>query len=162
MKKLILSLTVLLGMMTAASAQDYDFTAGVRAGYGAAFSVEASAQMFFNDINRLEVDFGARLRRTTAEYYYSPGMTLTGIYQWHWFLVGGLGAYGGPALQMSLPEMHHFCLGLGVQVGIDYQFDLPFQLSVDFRPLFNPFGPYRWQGKNGFDLNVGIGMRYAF
>ena len=162
MRKLILSLVAVFALGFAAQAQDYDFTGGVRIGYGAAFSLEASGQAFVNDINRIELDLGIRFQNHYRKYddyeiYYHLGPILSTSYQWHWFLAGGFGVYGGPAIQLSLPGWHYFSLGAGGQVGFDYQFDAPFQLSLDFRPIYNFFGPYQ-----GFDPNVGIGLRYSF
>ena len=157
-----MSLVAALTLVSAATAQDYDATAGFRVGYGAAFTTELSGQLFVNDINRIEVDLGLRFRNTLhhdtdKEITYPTGPILTGAYHWHWFLAGGFGVYGGPAIQLSLPYWHHFSLGLGGQIGLDYQFDAPFQVALDFRPIYNLFGYYR-----GFDPNVGISLRYAF
>ena len=167
MKKLFLSLITLLALGTAVQAQDYDITTGLRIGYGhhAAVTMEVSAQAFVNDINRVEVDLGLRLRNhftkkvgdESYEEYLPIGPILTSSWQWHWFLAGGFGIYGGPTLQLSVPAWHHFSMGAGGQVGIDYQFDAPFQLALDFRPIYNFFGPYR-----GFDPNVGVSIRYSF
>ena len=167
MKKLLLSLIVLLALGTAVRAQDYDITTGLRMGYGhrSAFTLEFSAQAFVNDINRVEVDLGLRLRNhftktddgESYDVYLPIGPILTSAWQWHWFLAGGFGVYGGPALQLSLPAWHHFSMGAGGQVGLDYQFDAPFQVALDFRPIYNFFGPYK-----GFDPNVGLSFRYAF
>ena len=175
MKKLIFVLAAVIGLSTAVRAQDNTF--GVRAGYGAAFSTELSFQRFVSDINRIELDLGLRFRHTTIRDYgndaekitYPGGATLTGIYQWHWFLAGGFGVYGGPGIQLSLPYWHHFGLALGGQIGFDYQFDAPFQVSIDFRPMYNVLGyfkGFREDGKvriaGGFDPSIGIALRYAF
>ena len=167
MKKILISLVALLTLGFAAQAQDYDFTVGARVGYGhhSAFTLEASGQAFVNDINRVEMDLGIRFanhfirdsKGDAYEEFYPFGPILTTSWQWHWFLAGGFGVFGGPALQLSLPYWHHFSMGAGGQVGVDYQFDAPFQVGLDFRPIYNFFGPYR-----GFDPNVGITLRYAF
>ena len=162
MKKLLLSLVALVALNFAVQAQDYDITTGVRVGYGAAFTTEVSAQAFLNDINRLEMDLGFRFgshykKNTDDERYMYFGPALTLAFHWHWFLAGGFGIYGGPAVQFSIPHWNGFSMGAGGQVGFDYQFDAPFQIALDFRPIFNFFGNYR-----GFDPNVGISLRYAF
>jgi hypothetical protein len=166
MKKLILSLVAVFTLGFAVQAQDYDFTTGLRVGYGhhSAFAIELSGQAFVNDISRVELDLGFRFRNhfldkknDGIERYYPWGPIITGSYQWHWFLVGGFGVYGGPALQFSFPDWRGFSLAAGGQVGFDYQFDAPFQVSLDFRPIYNFFGGYR-----GFDPNVALGLRYAF
>jgi hypothetical protein len=60
----------------------------------------------------------------------------------------GFAWYVGPAAQIGswsyktkykdLPgyDDDGLWIGLGGQVGVEYQFDIPLQLSVDFRPLF--------------------------
>ena len=174
MKKLILSLVAVFALSFAVQAQDYDFTGGVRAGYGAAFSLEASGQAFVNDINRIELDLGIRFQnhlRTISDYdiYYHMGPILSTSYQWHWFLAGGFGFFGGPAVQVSIPQWNNFGLGLGGQLGFDYQFDAPFQIGFDFRPIYNVIGKFK--GINvedktrilgGFDPGFGLSLRYAF
>lgn len=162
MKKLLLSLVALLALNFAVQAQDYDITTGLRVGYGAAFTAEVSAQAFFNDINRLEMDLGFRFasyykKNTDDERYMYFGPVLTTALHWHWFLAGGFGIYGGPAIQFAIPHWNSFGMGAGGQVGLDYQFDAPFQIALDFRPIYNFFGNYR-----GFDPNVGLSLRYAF
>lgn len=175
MKKLFFILVAVIGLTTAASAQENTF--GLRAGFGAAFSPELSYQRFVGDINRLELDLGMRFRRNitrntgddATKILYPGGPTLTAIYQWHWFLAGGFGVYGGPGVQLSIPAWHHFGLGLGGQIGFDYQFDAPFQIALDFRPIYNVIGQFKGvkeDGKvrigGGFDPSVGVSLRYAF
>lgn len=175
MKKLFIVLVAALGLATAASAQDNTF--GVRVGYGAALSTELSFQRFVGDVNRLELDLGMRFKHTAirdtgsdaTKITYPGGATLTGIYQWHWFLAGGFGIYGGPGVQISLPYWHHFGLGLGGQIGFDYQFDAPFQLAFDFRPIYNVLGYFKGFKEDGdvriiggFDPNFALSLRYAF
>ena len=175
MKKLLISLIALLTLATAVRAQDYNF--GLRIGYGGAFGTELSLQRFFGDINRVELDLGMRFRDYTIldngkdaeKYTYPGGPTLTSAYHWHWFLAGGFGFFGGPAFQLSMPRWNSFGLGLGAQLGLDYQFDAPFQLSLDFRPIYNVVGQFKGVGANGktrvlggFDPNVSLGIRYSF
>lgn len=175
MKKLFFILIAFIGLTTAASAQENTF--GIRAGIGTAFGPELSYQRFIGDITRLELDFGMRFKHTSirdkgndaTKITYPGGATITAIYQWHWFLAGGFGFYGGPGIQFSIPAWHHFGLGLGAQAGLDYQFDAPFQISLDFRPIYNVIGQFKGfneDGKirvgGGFDPNVGLSLRFAF
>jgi len=155
MKKIILSLIALVALTTAVRAQDNTF--GVRLGYGAAFGTELSYQGFISDINRIELDLGARFGKTSGEIVYPTTASLAAIYQWHWFLVGGLGIYGGPGVQLTVGSQS-FGIGLGGQLGLDYQFAAPFQLSLDFRPIYHLIGSYHMS----FDPHVALGIRYAF
>ncbi len=159
MKRLLITILALSALSSAVYAQD-NF-AGIRLGYGAAFTTELSAQRYMGDITRIEVDLGLRYRDRYGDRenpsYYPIGLILGGSYQWHWFLLGGLGAYAGPAIQFSLPGWSRFGLGIGGQLGVDYQFNVPFQVFIDWRPLYLPFGPYK-----GFDPNGAVGIRYNF
>ena len=84
------------------------------------------------------------------------GPILTTAFHWHWFLAGGFGAYVGPGVTAYLSESH-FGLGVGGQLGIDYQFPAPIQLSLDVRPMYGLFGSYV-----GFHYGASLGLRYAF
>ena len=153
MKRLIVTILAFCALTTAVCAQENAI--GIRIGAMKGFGMELSYQTFLNDINRIEVDAGFRV------YDHHAALTAAGGYQWHWFLAGGFGAYGGPAAMMSWtlwPYDHKFNLGLGAQVGFDYQFHAPIQVLLDFRPTYNFFGGLLY----GFDPYVSLGFRYAF
>ena len=82
-------------------------------------------------------------------------MSAAAIYQWHWFLAGGFGFFAGPGVQGYIVESHAG-LGVGGQLGFDYQFSAPIQLSLDFRPMWNLFS------NTGFNYGAALGIRYAF
>ena len=149
MKKLLISLIALVALTTAANAQ-YSSALGVRVGAGSAWGAELSYQGYLGNINRIELDLGANFGRYT-------GVSIATIYHWHWFLAGGFGFYIGPGIQGYLVEKH-LGLGVGGQVGIDYQFNAPIQLSLDVRPMWDIFST------TGAALNYGaaLGIRYAF
>ena len=149
MKKILISLIALVALTTAANAQ-YSNALGVRVGAGSAFGAELSYQGFLSDVNRLELDLGANFGSYTA-------VSVATILHWHWFLAGGFGFYIGPGVQGYVVEKH-LGLGVGGQVGIDYQFNAPFQLSLDVRPMWDIFTV------TGAALNYGaaLGIRYAF
>lgn len=149
MKKLLISLIALVALTTAANAQ-YSSALGVRVGAGSAWGAELSYQGYLGNINRVELDLGANFGRYT-------GVSIATIYHWHWFLAGGFGFYIGPGIQGYLVEKH-LGLGVGGQVGIDYQFNAPIQLSLDVRPMWDIFST------TGAALNYGaaLGIRYAF
>ena len=172
MKKLFVSLALLIAMTSMASAQNNAI--GARFGFGTAFNPELTTQWFIGDINRLELDLGLRFKASSVvgevPVVYPGGLTFTGVYQWHWFLAGGFGFYFGPGLQISAPDWSKLGMGIGGQIGFDYQFDAPFQISFDFRPIYNVFGGFKGTnsstGKSrffgGFDPVFAVGLRYAF
>ena len=153
MKKLLLVFVAIIGFAFAANAQQHNL--GVRLGTGG----ELSYQMGIGEINRLEVDLGVNGFLNWKDYHY---FALTGIFQWHWYLVDKFGIYVGPGAQVSFVQPKaeqdaYFNVSLGGQVGIDYEFPVPLQLSLDFRPMWNFLGYY-----SGFGWGTCLGIRYMF
>lgn len=152
MKKVFITLLALVALTTAAHAQ-YNHTLGVRLGAGSAFGAELSYQGFLSDINRIELDLGAHFGQYDGSRY--NAVSLAAMYHWHWFLAGGFGFYVGPGVKAYIQE-RHAGLGIGGQVGVDYQFNVPLQISIDFRPM------YHLINYSGGNYGVALGLRYAF
>ena len=150
MKKILITLLALVALTTAANAQ-YSNALGVRVGAGSAWGAELSYQGYLGNINRIELDLGAHFGR-----YYNA-VSIATVYQWHWFLAGGFGFYIGPGIQGYIIDKH-LDLGVGGQVGIDYQFNAPIQLSLDVRPMWDILG---YTGA-AFNYGAALGIRYAF
>lgn len=160
MKRLFL---VALAMMafTVVNAQEISENAiGLRLGDSDGFGAEVSYQRALGDDNRLEVDLGIR---SGANY---DGFKITGLYQWVWLLDGdfnwyagvggGLGSYSYDNIVPGFADSDTFLFAAG-NIGIEYNFDIPLQISIDARPELG-FGNYR--DDLGFD--VGLGVRYQF
>ena len=135
MRKLFLSTVAIFTGLLFMNAQDVSENAiGLRLGDSDGFGAEISYQRALGEANRLEVDLGWRSAR---DY---DGFKLTGIYQWVWELDGdfnwyagaggGLGSYG---FDNSALDDETFVFVAG-NVGIEYIFDIPLLLSLDFRP----------------------------
>lgn len=83
--------------------------------------------------------------------------------EWHWYM--GVGA-GGSAWFPK--EKNYWNVGVVGQVGIEYDFWFPLQLSLDWRPQFG-IGNYDYY-KNGNEINfdlagvygISLGVRYRF
>lgn len=163
MKHIFLSAFAILGVSTLVLAQDIsENTIGLRLGDSDGFGAEVSYQRALSDANRLEFDLGWR---SSSDY---DGFKLTGLYQWVWYLDGnfnwyagaggGLGSYSWdrPFNTNTGDDSETFAFAAG-NVGIEYNFDIPLLLSLDFRPEFN-FGNY--YNDNNFDIALGI--RYQF
>lgn len=148
MKKAFLILVAVIGFAFAANAQNI----GVRLGTDGEFSY----QQYLNDQNRLEFDLGVNGFLNWKDYYY---FSLTGVYQWHWYIVDKFGWYVGPGVQASLvntqDHKNYFNIALGGQIGIDYEFPIPLQISLDVRPMWNFLGSY-----SGFGWGTCLGVRY--
>ncbi len=128
----------MLSMFSALSAQVDGKAIGIRFGYGG----ELSYQHPMGDANRLEFDLG-------LTHY---GFGLNGVYQWVWdlsALADGFNWYAGAGLGLGSydyddSDKNDFGLGILGQIGLEYNFNIPLQLSLDYRPGFffgNGFNP---------------------
>lgn len=156
MKKMIIALAILVSMVGAVNAQVQGTTLGIR--FANAFNGgELTLQLPLGAKNRLELDLGLTNWRGSDD-----GFQLTGVYQWVFGLneiATGLNVYAG--LGGSLGTYNYSNdnsdLGLGFvgQLGIEYNFNIPLQISLDWRPtIFNTY--YTYYGGNG------ISLRYRF
>lgn len=156
MKKTVFIAILLVSFMTSfVYGQVNGKALGVRASYGGEFSYQHP----FSQFNRIEGDLGI---------YYDHGFNLAGVYQWVFDLselATGFNWYVGLGPQIGSWDYHHngkdydgLALGIAGQIGIEYNFDIPLQLSLDYRPgwyiLPNSYGG-AWEG-------VALGIRYKF
>ena len=85
------------------------------------------------------------------------------IIQPNWTSVGTWGFYAGPGASVALwknsDDENTVYAGFVGNVGLEYTFSFPLQLSVDFRPRLM-FGDGGVRGDGPFSL--GVGVRYAF
>ena len=131
MKRIILVATLVLGFAAVAVAQPR--AVGLRGAYG----VEASYQHTLG-ANFVQADLGL----------VGKGITLTGTYNWmlaqpDWTSKGEWGVYAGPGAALGV-YVGTFCAAVAGQVGLEYTFWFPLQLSVDIRPQIGI-----WAGKGG-------------
>ena len=160
MKKLILLSFCLFGFAWSSQAQSIaDNALGLRLGDNNGVGTEISYQHFLGGNNRLEADLGWSSR---GDY---DAFRLTGLYQWLWNLDGGLNWYAGLGAglgSVDTKNRHSEDDGLFVtaagDIGLEYDFDFPLLLSLDFRP---EIGLVNYYGDDlGFDIALGI--RYQF
>ncbi|MBJ7882443.1 hypothetical protein [Gelidibacter salicanalis] len=166
MKKIFLIAVAFIGGSMMMNAQDIAENAiGLRLGDSDGFGAEVSYQRALGADNRLELDLGIR----SGDKY--DGFKLAGIYQWVWNIDGGFNWYAGPGAGIAnysydddyrLPnrddsETFVFIAG---QVGIEYNFDIPLMLSLDFRPELG-FGD-DYFGNDDLDFDIALGIRYQF
>lgn len=140
-----------------------DHALGLRLGDSDGFGAEISYQKSLSNINRVEVDLGWRDSR------YFNAFKLAGIYQWvrqiegdfNWYygVGGGLGSvdFANRFANDDVGGLFVFAAG---NVGIEYDFDIPLVLSLDFRPELGVVG---YKGfSDSFDFDIGLGIRYQF
>lgn len=168
MKKVFLLAIAFVGFTAISSAQVIaDNAIGLRLGDSDGFGAEISYQRAVgSNNNRLEFDLGIR----NGKNY--DGFKLVGLYQWVWNIDGGFNWYAGPGAGVAsysydyrvnngnyINDDYTFVFLAG-DVGIEYNFDIPLMISLDFRPEFG-LGDSDYRDDN-LDFDIGIGVRYQF
>ena len=168
MKKIILSAIMLIGLAFTAEAQSISKNAlGLRLGGNNVFGGELSYQRGLSKNNRLELDLGWRNRSNYDGHNYDDNaIKLAALYQWVWNIDGGFNWYagvGGGAGNYSydgpndkrISDTFVFAAG---DIGLEYNFDFPLLISLDFRPEFGGNGYY----KNNYGSDIALGLRFQF
>ncbi|MGG6230914.1 hypothetical protein [Tenacibaculum sp. SDUM215027] len=160
MKKIFLFIGFLTISFFTANAQEIsDNAIGLRLGDNDGFGAEISYQRRLSDNNRLEIDLGLR----NGKNY--DGFKATGLYQWVWQIENRFNWYAGAGGGLGFWSIDNpagddfsetFVFVSGV-VGIEYNFDIPLILSLDFRPEIGFNDSY-----DGFNSDFGLGIRYQF
>jgi len=151
MKKILFSLALVLSTICSLSAQVDGKAIGIRFGYGG----EISYQHPMGNANRLELDLGLT----------HHGPAINGVYQWVWDLsdlADGFNWYAGAGAGLGMfdfaeTDKNSFSIGVLGQVGIEYNFNIPLQLSLDYRP-----GIYLINGFNASYDGICLSARYKF
>ena len=142
MKTFIMVIAAVLCLSSAAFAQSRAL--GVRATYGAELSYQHSIGSNF-----VEADLG----------WFKNGFYLTGVYDFVFASEGNFNFYAGPGAAVGFyndSETSGINLGIAGQLGLEYNFNIPLQLSLDWRPVFNFIhGGFGWEG-------IALGIRYRF
>lgn len=165
MKKLFVSAFMLIGLAFAAQAQDRN-ALGLRLGDNDGFGGEISYQRTLSSDNRLEFDLGWR----ESENY--DAIKVVGLYQWVWNIDGGFNWYAGVGAGLGTWEFNNgrpgyydgkddsgtFLLAAG-DIGIEYNFDIPLQISLDARPEIYFGSDFR---EDNFGPDIALGLRFTF
>lgn len=161
MKKVILSTLFFVFCAVGVQAQTFSKNAlGLRLGDNDGFGGEISYQRGLSSDNRLEVDLGWRNSDNWDAY------KLTGLYQWVWKIDGGFNWYAGVGGGIGswnydkgpVKNDGTFLFAAG-DIGIEYHFDIPLMLSLDFRPEIYFGDGYR---NDSFGPDIALGVRYKF
>ncbi len=147
-----------------ASAQDIsEHALGLRLGDSDGFGAEISYQKSIGRYNRAEFNLGWRDSRQFDAF------KLSGVYQWvhqldgnfNWYcgVGGGLGSVDFEPIPNGEDNDGLFVFAAG-DIGVEYNFDIPLLLSLDFRPEIGILG---YDGfDNDFDFDIALGIRYQF
>ena len=124
MKKIIIVAALVLGFAAAAAAQPR--AVGLRGGYGAELSYQHTL-----GTNFLEADLGLVMNGLNVAATYNFMLA-----QPQWTDRGEWGVYAGPgaAVGLGLGEASHLNVAVAGQIGLEYTFWFPLQLSIDLRP----------------------------
>ena len=152
MKKVIAVLIVVVLATLGAMAQSNSNALGLRLAGGDGFLTEISYQRSLTSSTRFEGDLG---------FFNSSDknrVRITGLHQWIWPIQGNLGWYAGLGAcvghQSNNSGSNELILDAVGNVGLEYQLDVPIQISLDIRPSF---------GLSNFGgSSLGLGIRYTF
>ncbi len=161
MYKVSLILIAVITFSFSAEAQRIsDNAIGLRLGDSDGFGTEINYQRATGDTNRLEFGLGWSSNSDVSAFKF------TGLYQWIWVLDGNFNWYagaGGGVGQIVFddnfpgnPDNETFVFIAG-DIGIEYNFDIPLLISLDFRPELG-FGDFR----DDIDFDIALGLRYQF
>lgn len=166
MKKVLLSAVMLIGLAFSSQAQDISKNAlGLRLGDNDGFGGEISYQRGLSSDNRLELDLGWR----NSHHY--DAYKIAALYQWVWNIEGGFNWYAGVgggigsySIENDYPgspgrDDDGTFLFVAGDLGIEYNFDIPLQISLDIRPELYFNDDYR---DDNFGPDIALGLRYKF
>ncbi|TJY33329.1 outer membrane protein [Pontimicrobium aquaticum] len=161
MKKLFLLSIALIGFALTTQAQDVsDHALGLRLGDSDGFGAEISYQLGLSDANRLEFGLGWRdgknYNAVRAVGLYQWVMPLDGNFNWYAGAGGGFASYSLDNVAPGVDDSSTSLLIAG-NIGIEYDFDIPLLLSLDFRPELG-FGDIN----DDLDFDIALGIRYQF
>lgn len=160
-KRIFIITTLLLASIFTVQAQDIsEHAIGLRLSESDGFWAEATYQAKLSSDTRIELDLGVQGRNQFN------AVKITGMYQWVFNIDGGLNWYVGPGIGGGLVDfdtdldnrdLETFGFVTG-DVGIEYNFDFPFMISLDFRPEIY-FDDYT---DDDIIFNLGLSARYKF
>lgn len=154
MKKLFAVLIAVFAVASiSASAQSRAI--GLRVGYG----VEASYQHSLGS-NFIEADLGFN-----GGFKGRNATMASAVYNFSIYEIQNFEFYAGPGAQLGLYTLEDkhtgrnslgLDLGIAAQVGVEYHFDAPINLSIDWRPSYHFIG-LGWRPES-----IMLGFRYRF
>ena len=158
MKKVIIVIAAVFGFAVMASAQPKAI--GGRLGYG----LEASYQHYFGKPHFMEINAGFGFLGG------KPGFNATGTYNFtfaqpSWTPRGNWAWYAGPGITLGSTyynDDHNFFFGIVGQIGLEYKFWFPLQLSADLRPAFGMCDGEFWKDGLVYSFVPTLSVRYSF
>lgn len=148
MKKCVILFCVAFCFATNVSGQEKKHAIGFRYGILSQSNFELSYQYYFNKTSRLEFGLGTAEYALQAAAVYQKAGDLSAI-------TPGLKMFGGVGV---IAGIHSSKTGVGVagQGGVEYNFKIPFQISLDYRPKVF------WPGDHFYYDDFCVSLRYKF
>jgi len=156
MKKLIFITLFSFVCLFAAKAQDYNTGIGLRGGWGAGLTVKH----FLGQNKAVEGILDSRWH----------GLGITGLYEishqafatprlnWYYGIGGHIGFWDGKYYWDYHNDSNYTVIGIDGILGLEYNFEeIPFNLSIDWKPAFNLTDSSGFWGDGG-----AISLRYIF
>ncbi len=161
MRKICLIVLALVGFSFSSNAQHIaDNAIGLRLGGSDGYGAEITYQRAVSDNNRLEFDLGWRngdsFDAIRAVGLYQWVYVLDGSFNWYTGVGGGLASYSIDNVSPGMDDSDTSLLLAG-NIGIEYDFDIPLIISIDFRPEIG-FGDIN----DDLDFDIALGIRYQF
>jgi hypothetical protein len=157
MKKILLGVAFLCLATFSVNAQEISKNAiGLRLGDNSGLGAEVTFQHKLKEVNRLEVTLGTRSDSNLSSF------KLTGLYQWVWDLdnnfhwYAGFGGGIGNWKNKVSNDSEAVLFGAG-NIGIEYNFEIPLLISLDYRPEFGFSDIY-----DGLNSDFALSVRYQF
>jgi len=156
MRKIVMTLVILVSMISLSKAQDYNTGIGLRGGFAGGVTLKH----FISSDAALEGIISSRWQ----------GLVITGLYEKHaqafdvsglnWFYGAGahIGFWDGNNVKWADDDRSYTVLGLDGIIGLEYNIqEIPFNISVDWKPSLNIVG------HSGFWADGGaLSVRYVF
>jgi hypothetical protein len=148
MKKYIILFCAAFCIATTLSGQEKKHAIGLRYGILSQSNIELSYQYYLNKTSRMQFGLGTAEYALQASAVYQKTAELSAI-------IPGLKIYGGAGV---IAGFHSSKTGVGVaaQGGLEYNFRIPFQVSLDYRPKIY------WPGDNFYFDDFCVSLRYRF
>lgn len=158
MKKFLLTFCLLASIVVAANAQPRAI--GARVGWNLEFSYQhAIASRNMIDLTAGVTNFFNNAAYVDANCVFDWVFNING--GWNWYVGPGLGVGYGFGSHWRENDYIPFRLNIGGQIGVEYQFGIPLNLSLDWRPMWNVMGAGHGFFYGEF-CSFGLGVRYRF
>jgi len=166
MKKFLVLLLMAAAVSENCNAQEgpvHKLTLGGRLSGGAYYGPELSMHLGMTDRHRFEFDLGGRFHPSGNWYRFVATACFHWDFNimsgWNWFV--GPGVQGGVYIDPDNSNNTYFPIGVGGQIGMEFDFSVPFDVplvvGLDTRPMVDLFYPLN---DFYFDGHVALSLRY--